>query len=127
MDPSPAGTYATPAQVTVYVDHGNAAAREATAPVIKYVEPAPAASHATPAPVTEHVDPATAAILEAAAPVIENVAKALADGLDALSWENISGRRVSYRTAANWGFSAVTSRECHPTSRVWTVPSFQAP
>jgi len=121
VDPAPAAFCAAPAPVTEYVDHGNAAAREATAPVIEYVDPAPAYSCATPAPETEYDDHALAATLEAAAPVIENVAKALADGLDAFSWENIWGRRVSYRTAANWGFSAVTSRECHPASRVQAI------
>merc|ERR1712136_10382 len=93
VTPAPADTFTAPAPRTEYVDHGNAAAREATAPVIEYVDPAPAYSCATPAPETEYDDHALAATLEAAAPVIENVAKALADGLDAFSWENIWGRR----------------------------------
>ena len=53
--------------------------------------------------------------------MIENVANALADGLEMSSWENIVGQRVSYKTAANWGFVAVTSRECHPASRVLAI------
>ena len=129
---NPAISFATPAPVTEHTASARDVTYTAQVPVTEYVDHAPAGSeHVAPAPwttctapvpVKEHVDPATGALLEAAAPVVENVANALADGLETFSWENIEGRqRVSYRTAANWGFTAVTSRKCHPASRVLAI------
>ena len=121
MDPALAVSCAAPAPVTEHTASERDVIYTALVRVTEYVDHAVAVSEhvalafgtrcTAPVPVTEYVGLATGAKLEA-------TETAFAHGLDAFSWENIAGQRVSYRTAANWGFFAVTSRECHPASSV---------